>query len=186
MIKTTTLAAVLFLAMAFVAGITTNLVNAQEGNLIGESKSWKITVVSAEYGLPYEEIPWDKPKRFAPLGENQCFLFLKLSFEYRGPSGDVAGPRVTLMNDKNETFSNSGNLNFSATDTFNWQMLDWIMSATHPDPKDLKTMSLKTGDTCGAPWIEFLIVLPTGSKDLRLSFGGEEIPGIAVTPTKLK
>jgi hypothetical protein len=180
-IKTAT---VLCFCLTLASSVTAQPATEQKGKLVGENKNWKVEVVSAEYGLPYEKIPWDSTKQFGPLGENKCYLFLKLHFEYKGPSGDVPGPRVTLVNEKNEKFSNSGNL--SASDTESFEKFDWLMSATHDDPKEHKTISLKTGDTTGNPWIEFLIVLPTGSKDLRLIFGGEEIAGIAVNPTKLK
>ncbi len=151
---------------------------------LGESKSWKVTVVSAEYGLPGEEIPWEPGKYFVGLGENQCFLFLKLHFEYKGPDGAVPGPRVTLVNEKDEKFSNWGNLRSQGI--LKEALSEWIFSATYSDPKELKTRSLKTGEAFGDPWLEFLIVIPRGSKNLRIVFGGEEIPGIVVNPTKVK
>lgn len=180
----TTPAAVFCLCLALVSSVAAQPKATQKGKLVGESKSWKVEVISAEYGLPGEEIPWDRGKYFSSLGENECFLFLKLHFEYKGPNGDVPGPRVTLVNDRDEKFSNSGNL--TTPDTINMDMIKWFMSATYDDPKELKTLPLKTGEKFGNPWLEFLMVIPIGSKDLRLIFGGEQIPGIAVNPTKAK
>ena len=177
-------ATVMYLLLAFVSCVAAQPEANQKEKAVGESKSWKVEVVSAEYGLPGEEIPWDPGKYFNWLGENQCFLFLKLHFEYKGPDGDVPGPRVTLVNEKDEKFSNSGNL--SGRGLLTEGLTEWIFSATYSDPKELKTRALKAGDKFGDPWLEFLIVIPTGSKNLRLVFGGEEISGIVVNPTKVK
>lgn len=184
MTHATTPATVLCFCLALVSSVAAQPENKQKGKLVGESKSWRVEVVSAEYGLPGEEIPWDRGHYFSSLGENECFLFLKLHFEYKGPNGDVPGPRVTLVNHSDEKFSNSGNL--QTLETINMDMIEWLMSATHNDPQELKTLALKTGETFGNPWLEFLIVIPTGSKDLRLIFGGEEIRRIVVNPTKAK
>jgi hypothetical protein len=177
-------ATVLCFCLGLVCSVATQPEDKQKGKLVGESKSWRVEVVSAEYGLPGEEIPWDRGTYFRPRGKNECFLFLKLHLEYKGPNGDVLGPRVTLVNDRDEKFSNSGNL--KSLGAIKMDMVEWLMSPTHNDPKELKTLALKTGEKVANPWLEFLIVIPIGSKDLRLIFGGEEISGIVVNPTKAK
>lgn len=184
MTRATRAATVLCLCIALVCSFEAQTEDKQKERLTGESKSWKVEVVSAEYGLPGEKIPWEPSHTFAWLEADRAYLFLKLRFEYKGPNADVGGPRVTLVNEKDQKFSNSGNL--SVTDeVFDDEMLRWLMSATYPDPKEHKTRSVKTGDRFGK-WVEFLIIIPRDAKDLRLIFGGEELSPIRVNPTKLK
>ncbi|MBI2957065.1 MAG: hypothetical protein HYY26_07125 [Acidobacteria bacterium] len=162
-----------------------------EKQTAGESKNWKVVVVSAECRLAGEQSPWHpQGERISwdAVRENHCLLFLHLVIQYKGPNGTVSAPRVTLATGKGEKFHNFGNLHMVGDDPTvePFEVVEWLMSATYADEKEHKTLPLITGQKFGSPYLGFLLEIPKDAQALRLVFGGEEIPGIIIRPTKAK
>ena len=150
-------------------------------NIGGQGKHWRVEVVSAIRKTQAQLNP-DYPDNDPPVYEaKNGLLILRLQFEYLGPSGQVPAPNVTVVDERGKKFSIFGNLTLQGLSELD--LMDWLLSATHTTPE---THTLKQGDKIGKPYVQYYLEIPNEAKKLKLVFGGEEIPGLVITPTDFK
>lgn len=157
----------------------------QEVRVTGESKNWKIAIVSANL---YRKI---RLETSTPEEWQRCNLRVSLQIEYLGADGDVAAPGVRVLNGQNVMQSR---LAMVTVDNSEFETRDWLFSNRLPGPRK-KTRHLKTGDKFGMkqPVTYCIEVMPVGSgeEEFTLKFGElelvfEDIPPINLKPTEIK
>jgi len=141
----------------------------------GESKTWRVVVVSAE------RYTWALPgiDEYGPPAD-EFNLVLKLAIEYVGPDAEVRAPYVAVLDGKGKEHTMRAAVTVASSDL---NALDWFMSAADSQPH---TLPAKTGQRFGtkAPVTYYLWGIPKDSGDIKLRFG--DVPAFAIRPTQMK
>lgn len=154
--------------------------------LSAKSNNWKVTIVNAAMYTEPRINPNNPSEYLEPpvSGKDDFNLVLELMFEYVGHAGDVAAPTISVTNAKGEKFDIIGNLKISGNEHVEFDVVQWPLSATHPEPPEKH--ALLGGEKFGAktPITYYVADIPLASTDLKLSFA--DIPPIPIRPTQLK
>ena len=144
----------------------------------GESKTWRVVVVSAEkYTLALPDID-----QYGPPAD-EFNLVLKLAIEYVGPDADISAPEVAVVDDKGKEYRMRGTVEMAVADSADMKVVGWLLSATHRQPDNLP---LKTGQKVGpkSPVTYYFAGIPKDSQEIKLRFG--DVPAFTIRLTQMK
>ena len=151
--------------------------SARKKTVLGESKNWKVTALSAVKTMDlqpgWQQIPISDP--------NNCVLIVELRITYVGPSGEVAAPSAAVMDEKDNKFEAWGNLMVFGSDSRASDNMPWLLSATHPVPDKKK---LTSGESINDRPLSYYFEAPRQREKLRLAF--DDIPAFALEVQELQ